>query len=93
VNIEHSEHSGHFRATEPGDDLGDAIAELAPDVSWADGLRTPTPAEIRERVSNFTPEQRAAAERDAVRAELGDTALALAKGLMARGKLDDAEHC
>jgi hypothetical protein len=53
-------------------DIGDAIAELAPDVSWADDLRTPTPAEIRERVRNFTPEQRAAVERDAVRAEFGD---------------------
>jgi hypothetical protein len=89
VNIENSE---QFWTIKPDDDLGDAIADLAPDVSWADDLRTPTPAEIRERVSNFTPEQRAAAERDAVRAELGDTALALAKQLMARGKLDDAEQ-
>ena len=73
------------------DDIKQLIADLGPDVSWADDLPVPTPAQIRERVSRFTPEQRAAAERDAIRVELGDTALSLAQGLISRGLFDEAE--
>ncbi len=73
------------------DDLEQLIGELGPEVSWVNELSVPSPAEIRERVSRFTPEQRTAAEREAIRAELGDTALSLAKGLISRGDLDDAE--
>ncbi|MFB9686804.1 hypothetical protein [Amycolatopsis plumensis] len=55
-------------------------------------LPVPTPAEIRDRVRRFTPEQRAEAERDALRVELGDTAMSLAKALIEQERLDEAEQ-
>lgn len=50
-------------------DIRAAIAALGPDLSWVDNVPMPSLDEIRERVRNHTPEQRAEAERAAADAE------------------------
>lgn len=36
------------------DSLGELIAGMGPNVSWVDGVPSPSPAEIRDQVGNFT---------------------------------------
>lgn len=73
-------------------DITSLIASLAPDVSWVDNLPIPTPDDIRARVSRFSSQERAAAEREAIRVEVGDAALTLATGFIDLGNLDEAER-
>ncbi|GAA2969287.1 sigma 54 modulation/S30EA ribosomal C-terminal domain-containing protein [Actinokineospora diospyrosa] len=88
----HLEPGGATGDGPPGDDIARLVSELTPDTSWADELVIASPGEIRDRVRRFTPQQRAAAERDATRADLGATALSLAKGLLDQGRFEDAEQ-
>jgi hypothetical protein len=50
--------------------LGKLIASLGPDISWIDELPMPTPEEIRKRVANPSPAERAALEAEIVRIEM-----------------------
>lgn len=51
------------------EELGKLIASLGPDISWIDKLPMPTLEEIRKRVANLSPEERAAIEAEIVRIE------------------------
>jgi len=77
---------------ESSGDITDLIANLASDVSWVDDLPIPTLDEIRDRVSKFSQQERAEAEREVLRVEFGNAAFAVAKGYLDLNDIDSAEQ-
>lgn len=77
---------------ESSGDITRLIEDLAPDVSWVDDLPIPTLDEIRARVNKFSPEERAEAEREVLRVELGNAAFEVAKGYLEHNDIDSAER-
>lgn len=51
------------------EELGKLIASLGPDISWINEVPMPTPEEIRQRVANLSPAERAVIEAEIARIE------------------------
>lgn len=79
----------HFNPA--GGELGELISELGPDVSWVENVTLPSADQIRERAKRLTPEQRQVARRDAIRGEIGDTALKIANHFVKSRLFEEAD--